>query len=302
MASWTLTPPNNRVRHNARWSDILIHSVLIGFALLSLIPILHIVSVSLSSPASVARGELMLFPQNFTLASYRFILKEDALLRAFNVTLFITITGTALSLFATTTAAYALSREELPGANLLMIFVIIPMVFAAGIIPGYMLIRQLGLINSVWAMILPATINPFYLILMRNFFQSQPKSLVESARLDGAGELRILWDIILPLALPAIMSIGLFYAILYWNEFFRGIFYITDSSKWPLQVLVRSVVVQANLNELGMTNRDLYTASSINETTIRAATIVITMAPFALLYPFIQRFFISGIVLGAEKG
>lgn len=286
----------------SRVADFFIYLALILFGLVSVTPILHVLSVSMSSPNAVAASGLMLYPKEFTLDSYHFVFRGGSIQRAFMVTTFITVVGTAISLFCTTTAAYALSREDLPGANALMIFVIIPMVFSAGIIPGYMLIQDLGLINSVWSMILPAAVNSFYLILMRNFFENIPKSLVESARLDGASEFTILLRIMLPLALPAMMTIGLFYAIAYWNEFFRGIFYITDPQNWPLQVLVRNVVVQADLNELGLTNRDLYGSQTINQLTVRAATIVVTMAPFAILYPFLQRFFIKGIVLGAEKG
>lgn len=286
----------------SRLGGIFIYLVLIAFALAALIPILHVVSVSFSSPNAVARSGLMLIPQEFTTAAFEFVLRGGAVQRSFGVTTFITVVGTLLSLLFTTMAAYALSREELPGRNFLMIFIVIPMVFSAGIIPGYMLIRDLKLINSVWAMILPALINSFNLILMKNFFENIPSSLVEAARLDGASELTILIRIMLPLALPALMTIGLFYAIAYWNEFFRGIFYITDSRNWPLQVLVRNVVVQADLNELGISNRDLYGAGGINSLTVRAATIVITMAPFVVLYPILQRFFLRGIVLGAEKG
>jgi len=286
----------------SRVADFLIYTALILFGLVSIVPILHVVSVSMSTPNAVASSGLMLYPKEFTLDSYQFVFRGGSIQRAFMVTTFITVVGTVISLFCTTTAAYALSRDDLPGANFIMIFVIIPMVFSAGIIPGYMLIKDLGLINSVWAMILPAAVNSFYLILMRNFFENIPKSLVESARLDGASEFTILLRIMLPLALPAMMTIGLFYAIAYWNEFFRGIFYITDPQNWPLQVLVRNVVVQADLNELGLTNRDLYGSQTINQLTVRAATIVVTMAPFAILYPFLQRFFIKGIVLGAEKG
>ncbi|MBZ0301393.1 MAG: carbohydrate ABC transporter permease [Anaerolineae bacterium] len=286
----------------SRVAQVLIYAALILFALISIVPILHIISVSFSTPNAVTRAGLMLLPEEFTLDSYQFVFRGGAVQRAFMITLFITVVGTSLSLLTTTMAAYALSREDLPGRNFIMIFIIIPLVFSAGIIPGYMLIRDLKLINSVWAMILPAMINSFYLILMRNFFETIPTSLVESARIDGAGEFTILFRIMIPLALPAMMTIGLFYAIAYWNEFFRGIFYITDPQNWPLQVLVRNVVVQADLNELGMSNRDMYGSQTVNQLTIRAATIVVTMAPFAILYPFLQRFFIKGIVLGAEKG
>ena len=291
-----------RNEHN-RFADLIIYLILLFLGLVSLLPILHVLNISVSNPNIVARQSgFMLWPDGFTLSAYRFIFAEDALVRSFGVTIFITVVGTVLNLFFTTTAAYVLSHDDLPGVDALTIFVIIPLVFSAGIVPGYMLIRDLGLINSVWAMIWPAAINPFYLILMRNFFQGLPKSLIESARMDGAGEFTILWRIMLPLSLPAMATFGLFYAVAHWNEFFRGIFYITDSAKWPLQVLLRSVVVQADLNQLGVTNRDLYGNSGINQLTVQAATIMATMLPIALLYPFLQRYFVKGVVLGAEKG
>jgi putative aldouronate transport system permease protein len=299
----SLVQESNLQKSERSWlGGFIIYVVLTACGLLAIVPILHVFSISLSSAEAVARSGLMLWPRDITLDSYHFIFRGDAMIRSFGITTFITVIGTILSLICTTMAAYALSREELPGANLIMIFAIIPMVFSAGIIPGYMLIRDLGLINSVWSMILPATVNSFYLILMRNFFQNIPSSLIESARLDGAGELLILIRIVLPLALPAIATIGLFYAVLYWNEFFRGIFYITDPEKWPLQVLLRSVVIQANLNELGISNRELYGSQTINQLTVRAAAVIATMAPIALLYPFLQKYFIKGVVLGAEKG
>jgi len=223
-------------------------------------------------------------------------------MRSYGVTIFITVVGTALNLFLTITAAYALSRRDLPGRGLVLVFIVITMVFDAGIIPGYMLIRNLGLLDSVWAMILPGAVSAFNLILMRNFFEELPTSIIESARLDGASEFRILTNIVIPLSGPGIATIGLFYTVGHWNEFFRGIFYITDPTKWPLQVLLRSVVVMADLNQLGSSNRDMYGALTINQLTIRAATVMAAIIPIAVLYPFLQRYFVKGIVLGAEKG
>jgi putative aldouronate transport system permease protein len=137
---------------------------------------------------------------------------------------------------------------------------------------------------------------------MRNFIQQLPASVIESARIDGASEFRILLQIVVPLSLPALATIGLFYAVGHWNEFFRGIFYIIDSEKWPLQVLLRSIVIEADLNELGMNNQDLYGQLPVSQLTIRAATVIATIIPIALVYPFLQRYFVKGVVLGAEKG
>jgi putative aldouronate transport system permease protein len=289
-------------RYNDRLADMLIYAVLTILTALSIFPILHVLSVSLSDPNEVARSGLMLWPKGFTLESYRFVFKGPALMRSFGVTVFITVVGTTINLLLTTSAAYVLARADLPGVSVLTIFVVITMVFSAGIIPGYMLVRSLGLINSVWAMIIPGAVSAFNLILMRNFIQQLPDSILESARLDGASEFRILVQIVVPLSLPALATIGLFYAVAHWNEFFRGIFYIVDSSKWPLQVLLRSIVIEADLNELGMTNQDLYGRLQVNQLTIRAATVMATVVPIALVYPFLQRYFVKGVVLGAEKG
>jgi putative aldouronate transport system permease protein len=294
-ARWQL-----RTREDWFW-DTLIYAVLALMTAISIFPILHVLSVSLSNNHEVTRAGLMLWPRGFTLASYEFIFKGPALLRSFGVTVFITVVGTALNMLLTTSAAYALAREDLPGRSIITLFIVITMVFSAGIIPGYMLVRSLGLINSVWAMIFPGAVSAFNLILMRNFIQQLPASFIEAARIDGASEWRILTQIVVPLSLPALATIGLFYAVAHWNEFFRGIFYIVDSTKWPLQVLLRSIVIEADLNQLGLTNQDLYGRLSVSQITIRAATVIATIIPIAMVYPFLQKYFVTGVVLGGEK-
>jgi putative aldouronate transport system permease protein len=288
-------------REVSRGADLLIYALLLVIGLICILPLWHVLNISLSSPSRVLGSRLLLLPEGFSLEAYAFIFRGPALLRSFQVTTFITVVGTLLNLLFTTTAAYVLSRRDLPGQRAILVFVVIALVFNAGIVPGYMLIRQLGLIDSLWSMILPGTVNAFYLLLMRNFFWSIPESLLESARLDGASETRILLSIMLPLSIPALATIGLFYAVGHWNEFFRGVFYINDPAKWPLQVLLRSVVVQADMNELGVSNQLLY-GRKVNALTIRAATVMAATLPIALVYPFLQRYFVRGVVLGAEKG
>ena len=294
-ARWQLRSREDRI-----W-DLLIYTELTFMTAISIFPILHVLSVSLSNNHEVTRAGLMLWPRDFTLASYAFIFKGPALIRSFGVTVFITVVGTALNMCLTTSAAYALAREDLPGRGILTLFIVITMVFSAGIIPGYMLVRSLGLINSVWAMIFPGAVSAFNLILMRNFIQQLPTSFIEAARIDGASEWRILTQIVVPLSLPALATIGLFYAVAHWNEFFRGIFYIVDSTKWPLQVLLRSIVIEADLNQLGLTNQDLYGRLPVSQITIRAATVIATIIPIAMVYPFLQKYFVTGVVLGGEK-
>lgn len=283
-------------------ADTIIYFVLFLLAVLTLIPILHVLSVSLSSPRAVLDSKLMLWPKQMTLESYKFIFRNDVLLRSLGITVFITVVGTALNLLFTTSAAYVLSKKELPGVSYFLLLIVITMLFSAGIIPGYMLIRSLGLLDSVWSMILPGMVGAFNLILMRNFFWSVPESLTESAKMDGAGELRILFQVMIPLSVPAIATIGLFYAVGHWNEFFRGVFYINDSQKWPLQVLMRNIVSQANLNELGVSNQQLYAGGKFNVLTIQSATIIAATVPILAVYPFLQKYFVKGIMLGAVKG
>ena len=296
------TQPTYRKTSSEKLGDVFIYAVLIILTILSILPIWHVLNLSFSNTAAASSGKLLLWPEGFTLESYFFIFKQDALVRSFGITIFITIVGTALNMFLTTTCAYALSRTELPGRKILTWVVVIPMLFSAGIVPGYMLVRNLGLIDSVWAMILPGAISSYNVILMKNFFEEVPEALLESARLDGANEFLIFWRIVLPLAVPAIATISLFYAVAHWNEFFRGIFYITDPAKWPLQVLLRNIVVQADFTQIGMTNADMYAHMNVNQLTIRAATVISTIIPIASVYPFIQRYFVKGIRLGAEKG
>lgn len=280
-----------------------IYLILFVLSLLTLIPILHVLSVSLSSSTNVLSSNLMLWPKGFTLDSYKFILRNDVLIRSTGITVFITIVGTALNLLFTTSGAYVLSRKDLPGGSIFLLLIVITMLFSAGIIPGYLLVRTLGLLDSVWAMILPGMVGAFNLILMRNFFWSVPESLTESAKIDGAGELRILFQIMIPLSVPAIATIGLFYAVGHWNEFFRGIFYITDSKKWPLQVLMRNIVAQADMSELGMSNQQMYGGrGKLNVLTIQSATIIAATLPIVAVYPFLQKYFVKGIMLGSVKG
>lgn len=283
-------------------ADIAIYAVLTAAGIVTLLPVLHVFSVSFSSPEQVLGSRLMIWPKGWNGASYRFLLQNEALLRSFGITVFITVVGTALNLLFTSTAAYVLSRRELPGVAGFTVFVVVTMVFSAGIIPGYIVVRSLGLIDSVWAMIFPGMISAFNLLLMRNFFWSVPDHLIESAKMDGAGELRILFRLMIPLSLPAMATIGLFYAVGHWNEFFRGIFYLNDSRKWPLQVLLRGIIIQADLNEIGVNNQNLYGGVRYNLLTIQSAAIMAATLPIVLVYPFLQKYFVKGMLLGSVKG
>jgi putative aldouronate transport system permease protein len=289
---------------NPWWADILIYAVLTLLGLITVLPVLNILAKSLSESSAIATHPLMLFPRSWTLEAYRYIFETPVLLRSFGITVFVTVVGTALNLLFTTTAAYGLSKTYLPGYRVLMWIVIVPMLFGAGLIPTYLMLKSLGLINSIWVLVVYGLVSPFNLILMRNFFWSIPPELEESARMDGAGDLRVLWHIILPLSKPVLATIGLFYAVAHWNDFFTGLFFITDSSKWPLQVVLRSIIIDQSM--LGMGGQDSpgndIQRLVISADNIRAATIIFSTIPILLAYPFLQRYFVKGIILGAVKG
>lgn len=283
----------------SKLADVLIVAVLLFSCIITLLPIVHIVSVSLSDPVSVYRTPIMLYPQNINVFSYDYIFGTPALMRSFGITVFITVAGTLLNLVLTVPAAYALSKRSLPGLPLFMLLTVLVMTFNAGIVPNYLNIKNFGLLDSIGALIIPGAVNAFYLILMRNFFMDLPQEIEESARMDGCGDWRLLTRIVMPLSAPVMATIGLFYGVSHWNEFFKGVFYINDINKWPLQVLLKSIVFDGNFT-------NLVTAENVNQqvepANIQAAAIVFATVPILVVYPFLQKYFVKGLVMGAVKG
>jgi putative aldouronate transport system permease protein len=288
---------------NPLWAQTAIWLVLLGCGLVTLVPMLNVLAKSLSESYAVAKNPLMLVPQALTLDAYRYIFTTPTLMRSFAIGVFATVVGTFFNLVFTTSAAYALSKTYLPGYRVLMWIVIIPMLVSAGLIPTYLLVRDLHLIDNIGVLVFVGLVSPFNLVLMRNFFWSLPPELEESATLDGASPLRILWHVVLPLSRPVIATVGLFYAAAHWNDFFTGLIYLNDSSNWPLQVVLRSIVISENMMNMGSTS----TAGSdlaqlqVSPENIKAATIIFALVPILIVYPFIQRYFVKGILLGAVK-
>lgn len=304
VSSKEVTRRRSALDRNPWWADAIIYVVLVLLGLLTLLPMLNILAKSFSGSSAIAEHPLMLVPQAWTLDAYQYIFETPVLMRSFGITVFATVVGTALNLLFTTTAAYGLSKTYIPGYRILMWIVIVPMLFGAGLIPTYLLLKQLGLINSIWVLVVYGLVSPFNLILMRNFFWSIPREIEESARIDGAGDLRVLWHIILPLSKPVIATIGLFYGVAHWNDFFTGLFFLTDSSKFPLQVVLRSIIIDQSMLGMGGSNAPNNDLQQIvvSADNIRAATIIFSTVPILLAYPFLQRYFVKGIILGAVKG
>ncbi|MEC6746983.1 carbohydrate ABC transporter permease [Marinilactibacillus sp. XAAS-LB27] len=271
---------------------------LLIFALTTVLPFLYVVAGSFATEAEIARRAFFIWPETFTLNAYRHIFTSQAFIRSIIITIGVTVVGTLTQLFFTFTMAYPLSKRNLKGNKLLMNIVIFAMLFSGGMIPTYLIVEQLGLINSYWALILPGAINPFNLIIIKNFFQHFSAELEESAKIDGATELQIFWRIVLPLSKPIIATFALFYAVAIWNDFMGPLLYMHDTSKWTLQLLLRQVTISSDPNALGQMDPDFVPP----EEGLKLAIIVIATFPIMCIYPFLQKHFAKGIMIGSVKG
>ena len=287
---------------SSRVLDVFIYFVIAFVVLVTLIPILHVISVSLSSVNSVNRGDVSLFPREATLRSYQVVWEAGTVPSAFLNSVYYTTLGTLTNLIFTTMMAYALSRKSLPLRTFFNIIVLITMFFGGGLIPTYLLVVKLGLNDSVWAIVVPRAIATYNLIIMRTFFMSLPVELNESAKLDGANDGQIFIRIIIPLSKASIATIGLFYAVSNWNAWFEAMIYLKSSSDFPLQLILREILLQAQLTaELDIAQDDVL-ANRVNEESIKYATLVISIIPMLVIYPFIQKYFVKGVMLGSLKG
>lgn len=289
---------------NPLYARILIAVVLLLLSALCLYPFINVFAKSFSEGHAIYEYPTMITPHSFTLEAYEYIFDTPVLLKSFLITVFVTVVGTALNLVFTITCAYSLSRVKAPGHKLMLWYVVIPMLFGAGLIPTYMLLKNLKPINSIWVLILPGLISPYNAILMRNFFWSIPDSLSEAALIDGANELQVLSRIILPLSKAIIATIGLFYAVGHWNDYFTGLYFINDNSKWPLQVVLKSIIV--DLNAMNMGNMNFNTMNDLGKIVlqpenIKSAVIIFATVPILLVYPALQKYFTKGIIIGAVK-
>lgn len=272
--------------------------VLGGFAVLCLLPFLNVLGSSFATPGELATRSFVVIPETFTLDAYRYILSTSTIFRALGVSVFVTAMGTFVSLLLTSFMAYALSKPYLRGRRVINFLVIFTMLFSGGMIPTFIVVQNLGLIDSLWALILPVAINAFNFVIMRSFFQAIPDSLEEAARIDGCSDLGVFVRIVLPLSLASIATIGLFYAVGYWNTYQNAILYINDSEKWPIQVLLRQIVIVAS----GM-NADASVVDVVPPAqSVKMAVIVVATLPMLLVYPFIQRYFVKGALIGSVKG
>jgi putative aldouronate transport system permease protein len=266
-------------------------------AFIMIFPFIYIISISFSSFKDVAGKGLILIPAHPNFDAYDYVLASGVVTRAVGVSLFVTIVGTLVNLFMTITMAYGLSRRGVPGRGFILGLVAFTILFAPGIIPKYLIVKQFGLLDNLWALILPGAISAFNLVVMRNSFMSIPEELIESARLDGANDFRILWNLVLPLSGAVIAAIGLFYGVDHWNSFFDAILYLNDPNLWPVQLVLRQFVLQGAVIQDVVVNQQ-----PPPPITIQMAVVVIATVPILIVYPFLQRYFTKGVLTGSIKG
>lgn len=271
--------------------------LLIIVGLITLFPIYYVVSVSFTSQKESLKGGLILFPKDFTFENYHYILSMPSFYKATGISAFLAIAGTFLSLVVTSMLAYAISRKNMAGRKAILLMVLFTMLFNPGMIPPYMLVRSLGLIDSIWALILPALSSGWNVFLLKSFFESIPESLEEAAIIDGCSQFGVWWKIILPLSLPAMATFGLFFAVAYWNTFFSALLYINDSNKWPLQLVLRAMFVNNSANDTYVSGIVVY-----NPEVLKMAAVIVTILPIIMVYPFLQKHFAKGVMVGSVKG
>ncbi|NMO94631.1 ABC transporter permease subunit [Paenibacillus lemnae] len=290
------------MRQDQTWGnrlfDIINHSILFIVAILCVMPFIYVLAVSFASPAEVAKGGLILWPKEWSLVSYQYIFSSDTLPRSLLVSIYITVVGTFINLAFTSLMAYPLSKPHLRGRNPILLGVLITMLFSGGMIPTYFVVNALNMTNTLWSLMIPSAISAFNLIVLKNFFQQIPDGLEDSAKIDGCNDMGVLIRIVLPLSLPAMATFGLFYAVAHWNTFFNAILYINDNDKWPIQVLLREIVILAQ-SRVGDSSFD---EMDVQPLTIRMAVIVFATVPILLVYPFLQKHFAKGVMLGSVKG
>jgi putative aldouronate transport system permease protein len=278
--------------------DVVNTTLLSLIGIICVLPFIYVLAVSFTAPHIVAEGGFILYPKEVSLAAYRYIFSSNALIRSLGVSIYITVIGTLLNLVLTSLLAYPLSRKSFKGRSVMLLAVLFTMLFNGGLIPTYYVVKSLHLIDSLWALMIPTAISAFNLIILKNFFQQMPDGIEDSAKIDGCNDLGILFRIVIPLSLPAIATFGLFYAVDHWNKFFSAVMYINNNEKWPVQVLLREIVINAN-SRVGDTNMD---EMNIQPLTIKMAVIVFATLPIMAVYPFLQKHFAKGVMLGSVKG
>jgi len=289
-------------RKNIKIFDVVNLIILSLMAIITIFPLYYVLTLSLTTQGDYLQNPLMMYPKNINLDSYIFILSNNNVLRSFMNSTIIVVAGTIYSMFLTLSLAYVLTKKQVKGIGLIFGFVVFTMFFSGGLIPYYLLIKNLGLYNSLLALILPQGINTFYMLILLNALRDIPDSIMESARIDGANDIIILFKICMPLIAPSFMCIMLFYIVDKWNEWYSAMLFINNSKNYPVSYLIRTIVVESSLSFTTVTDQQIRGLKPIYSLGIQRAAIIISIIPIMLIYPFLQKYFAKGIMIGAVKG
>lgn len=265
-----------------------------------ILPLLNIIALSFSDKGEIIAGNVGIFPKGFTLSSYKYVMWDKTFISSFKVSVFVTVVGTAFSLITVTLAAYPLSKPNLKYRKPLLLFFVFTMMFSGGLVPSYIIIKSLGLINTIWALILPGVMSTYNMLLVKNYMEGLPESLEESAKIDGANDIQIFLRIVLPLCKPVLATVGLFFAVGYWNSYFSGLMYINDPALKPLQTHLYELI-QSTTAVWELSPQMQEKLAGVSSQGIQSATIVAATVPILIVYPFLQKHFVKGIVVGSEK-
>ncbi|TBL70744.1 carbohydrate ABC transporter permease [Paenibacillus thalictri] len=282
-----------------RMADGVIIAVLSICSFLMLLPFIFILSGSFVSSEELLVRKFVIIPHHFSFEAYQFIFASKTIYHSLLISILITVVGTFINVLLTALMAYPLSRPTLLYRKQLMLLVVFTMLFSGGMIPTYLIVKSLGLLNTYWSLWLPTAISAFNLILLKSFFQQMPDGIEEAAKIDGCNELQTLLKIIMPLSMPAIATFSLFYAVGHWNNYFHALLYINDADKWPIQVWLRQIVILSNG---GFSDSAASSEAVIPPGTIKYAIIVVATIPVMIVYPFLQKHFAKGVMLGSVKG
>lgn len=289
---------SKKVKKMISLGTVLNYTILTIIVIICLYPFLNVIAYSLSSNRAVLSGKVTFFPIEFQLDAYKEILHRGQIWTAMGTTILVTILGTSIGLILTIFAAYALSKDKLKGRKWMTWLILFTMYFSGGIIPTFLVVKNLGMFNHLTSLYLPSSVSVFNFIVMRTFFREIPKSLEEAAHLDGASDVQILTRIVLPLSLPIIATIGLFYAVSYWNDYFSALLYIQSPEKYTLQLRLRSLLYADELGAAGSEGL----GSQVMAESLKMACIVVGTIPILIVYPWLQKYFVKGVMLGAVKG
>jgi putative aldouronate transport system permease protein len=278
-------------------------SLLTGVLVIVLYPLVFVLSASISDPLLVMQGQVWLWPKGLNLDAYARVFQNSDIMTGYRNVIVYTILGTAINVILTIAAAYPLSRRDFVGRNVMMLFIVATMFFSGGLIPTYLVVKGLALNGTMWALLLPGAVSVFNLIIMRTFFQNTiPTELQESAVMDGASNFRILFTIVLPLSMPVIAVIILYYAVGHWNSYFSALIYLSDRSQYPLQLFLRELLIMNQMQDMMSGDSESAAKQQMLGEALKYAVIIVSSVPVLLLYPFMQRYFVKGVMIGAIKG